>query len=92
MTVRRQNLLFLLVMLVAADALYGLSLLATRAQMAEMADVGGALETWLPPYLVVHVIALFVVAIAWVSAADGEVGRAEQLDRIEAAARERSRP
>ncbi|MDN5765320.1 MAG: hypothetical protein L0H96_19640 [Humibacillus sp.] len=95
MTIRRQNLLFLLVMLVAADALYGLGLLGTGARGADSSlrsGLGEALASSLPFYALVHVVALFVVAIAWMAAEDGEVGRTEQLDRIEAAARERSQP
>ncbi len=95
MTIRRQNLLFLLVMLVAADALYGLSLLGIRDRGPDSSissDLGNALVSGLPFYATAHVIVLFAVALAWMSAADGEVGRTEQLDRIEAAASERSRP
>lgn len=96
MTTRRQNLLFLLAMVLAVDALYGLGLLATGAAAASesqlRSDLGDALVSYLPLYVTIQVIALFVVAIAWMAAEDDEVGRTEQLDRIEAAARERSRP
>ncbi|MEP7331505.1 MAG: hypothetical protein ABI692_05385 [Terracoccus sp.] len=97
MTVRRQNLLFLLAMLLAVDALYGLGLLGTGARGPDgtlasslSSELGDALVSALPLYVMAHVVALFVVAIAWLSTADGEVGRTEQFDRIEAAARERS--
>ena len=95
MTIQRQNLLFVLAMLVAVDALYGLGLLGTDgsgSESSQRSDLGDALVGGLPFYVVMHVIALCAVAIAWMSAKDGEVGRAEQLDRIETAARERSRP
>lgn len=93
MTVRRQNLLFVLAMLVAVDALYALGLLGTDGSGSDSSlrsDLGNALVGGLTFYIVMHVIALFAVAIAWVSAEDDEVGRTEQLDRIETAARERS--
>ncbi len=95
MTVRRQNLLFVLAILVAVDAVYGLGLLGTGASGADSSvrsGLGDALVSYLPFYVMVHLILLFAVVLAWMSAGDGEVGRAEQLDRIEEAARERSQP
>ncbi len=95
MTMRRQNLLFLLAMVVAVDAVYGLGLLGTAVSSSDSSlrtDLGNALVSYLPIYVMVHVVVLFAVVLAWVSAGDGETGRAEQLDRIDAAARERSQP